>query len=270
MTFAALPSASSSVRRLRIGLGTFIAIEAHAATADAALAALESAFAAVAAVEAAMHPQRSGSTLARVNAAPPGVRIGIDAGTHRLLRLARRLNALTCGVFDPCVPCKPGCLADIELGPVGSGDDAPLAPWVVCRAPLALDFGGIAKGHAIDCAVEALVAGGCSAGLVNAGGDVRLFGARRETLLLRGAHGQCRPLTLADTALAVSDVDAAQHPCEHRGYYVRGTGSGARRRYAAVVAPTAVIADALTKCLLLCAEPVARRALAEFGARCAA
>ena len=60
-----------------------------------------------------------------------------------------------------------------------------------------------------------------------------------------------------------------ERPREHRGYYVRGTRPTGRRRYAAVLAPTAVVADALTKCLLLCPEPTAQRALAAFGAHSA-
>ncbi len=39
-----------------------------------------------------------------------------------------------------------------------------------------LDLGGIAKGYAIDKAVEALEAAGATAGLVNVGGDIRCFG----------------------------------------------------------------------------------------------
>jgi len=253
----------ATAQRLRIGLGTYIAIDAWADTGVQAVAAIESAFAAVAAVDASMHPERAGSTLARINAASPGTRIDVDAGTHHLLELSRRLHALTHGVFDPCLPARPGSLANLELSA------APDSPWVICRAPLALDFGGLAKGYAVDRAVEALRERGCHAGLVNAGGDVRLFGERRETVFVRRADGRGRPLALADTALAVSDLDARERPREHRGYYVRGARPTGRRRYAAVLAPTAVLADALTKCLLLCPQAQAQRALAAFGAHSA-
>ena len=258
------PVPTAAAQRLRIGLGTYIAIDAWADTAAQAVAAIESAFAAIAAVDACMHPERAGSTLARINAASPGRRLDIDAGTHQLLELSRRLHALTHGVFDPCLPARPGSLADLEL----SG--APDSAWVICRKALALDFGGLAKGYAVDQAVEALRERGCRAGMVNAGGDVRLFGERRETLFVRRADGRGRPLALADTALAVSDRDACERPREHRGYYVRGRRPAGGRRYAAVLAPTAVVADALTKCLLLCPEAAAQRALAAFDARSAA
>jgi thiamine biosynthesis lipoprotein len=42
---------------------------------------------------------------------------------------------------------------------------------------VAIDLGGIAKGYAVDRAVEVLKQGGLSAGLVNAGGDIRGFGS---------------------------------------------------------------------------------------------
>ena len=257
------PTPGLRLRRLRIALGTWVAIEAVAESEATAAGAIEAAFAAVSEVERRMHPEREGSDIARINSAPLRVQTPIHASTWEVLRLAQRLNTLTGGVFDPCLPLRPGCLTDLELS-----DPCPdSAPWGVCRAPLALDLGGIAKGYAIDCAIAALRAGGCHAGVVNAGGDLRLFGARPETLLLRqGDHGY-QPLVVQNAALAVSDLDEPRRPPGHRGYYVRTGAMAAWRRYAAVLAPDATIADALTKCVLLCSDERARRIAAEWGAR---
>jgi len=41
---------------------------------------------------------------------------------------------------------------------------------------MGLDLGAIAKGYAVDCAVDGLRAAGIEAGMVNAGGDLRVFG----------------------------------------------------------------------------------------------
>jgi thiamine biosynthesis lipoprotein ApbE len=101
---------------------------------------------------------------------------------------------------------------------------------------------------------------------VNAGGDLRLFGARRETILLR-YRDRYQPLVLQNAALAVSDLDESRRPPGHRGYYVRTGAAGTSRRYAAVQAPDAMTADALTKCVLLCSEASARRTVAELGGR---
>src|ERR1700730_1949323 len=257
------PASGGSLRRLRVAMGTWVAIEATAESEATAVCAIEAAFAAVAQVERRMHPEREGSDIARINSAPLRVQTPIHASTWEVLRLAQRLNELTRGVFDPCLPLRRGCLTDLGLS-----DPSPESePWGVCRAPLALDLGGIAKGYAIDCAIAALRAGGCHAGAVNAGGDLRLFGARRETILLRyGDHGY-QPLVLQNAALAVSDLDESRRPPGHRGYYVRTGAAAASRRYAAVLAPEAMIADALTKCVLLCSEERASRTVAEWGAR---
>lgn len=276
---AASPLSRMPSRRLRVALGTWVAIEAGTAGAmgtsgkkAAAIetieqAAIEAAYAAIRDVEQRMHPNREGSDLAHINSAPLHTPIEIHPETWRLLQLARRLYDVTGGVFDPCLPSRPGRLRDVELG---------AGRMLVCRAPVELDLGGIAKGYAIDRAVEALREFGCSAGLVNAGGDLRVFGKRAQTVLLRRSGGTAggsnsasatyTQLQLRDAALAVSDLDAADRPPEHQGYYNR-SGRPPVRRYAAVTASTAAAADALTKCVLLCSDECVARVLRELEAQ---
>ena len=247
-------------------LGTFVAIEATHACESKALEAVETAFSAVLEVDRRMHPRGPQSDLARINATPAGTRTRVHAATAQLLKLAHRLASLTNGVFDPCLPRCPGRLADIELI-----EDADETHHVVCRAKVALDFGGFAKGHAVDRAIAVLRALGCDAALVNAGGDLRLFGAHPAPVLLRQPDGGHRSLSLNDTALAVSDSDARQRPPEHQGYYNRTAGTtgvdAPLNRFAAVAAPEASIADALVKCVMLCPQADADAALNAFGAR---
>jgi thiamine biosynthesis lipoprotein len=253
---------------MRMSMGTWVAIEATAESETVAAKALEAAFAAFAAIEQRMHPTRAGSDVARINAAALGARTPIHASTARVLSLALTLNRLTDGVFDPCLPTERGRVTDLELGDSSDG-----APWVIAHAPLALDLGGIAKGYAVDCAVEALREAGCVAGGVNAGGDLRLFGTRPETVLVRRADRSLWPLVLENAALAVSDLDEPRRPPEHRGFYVRSgapiprDADAAVERHAAVLAADAMSADALTKCVLLCRKETARRALAALGGR---
>jgi FAD:protein FMN transferase len=264
-TPAAESTPGHAVRRLRVALGTWIALEATAASESAALTAIEGAYAAVAEIAWRLHPLREGSDLARINTAPPGTRVPIHATSARVLRLALQIYALTDGVFDPCLPILPGRFGNLELSGCSAG-----SPWALCHSPLALDLGGIAKGYAVDCAIEALLTAGCAAGFVNAGGDLRLFGAQRETILLRHTEGACEPLSLENTALAVSDADSRRRPAEHRGYYLRRIAGGAARRFAAVLAPTAAVADALTKCVLLDPGASTVRALQALSGREAA
>ena len=280
-------STNRSPRRLRIALGTWVAIEPRVthtggAGEQAALeqAAVKAAYAAIGAIEQTMHPTRPGSDLSRINSAPLNTPIQVQSDIWHLLQLAQRLHCLTNGVFDPCLPEQPGRLADVELR-----SDSML----VCRAHVAIDLGGIAKGHAIDRAIEALSEHGCSGGLVNAGGDLRVFGDHAETILLRQSQSSLssigartptsapssvtgdpqaifyHPLQLQNAAIAVSDLDATDRPIEHQGYY-NHTGHEPVRRFAAVIAKQAAIADALTKCVLLCNPELASRVLREFDA----
>lgn len=246
-------------------------------------AAIERAFEAIEHVNRLMHPWSEGSDLARISRAPLYSPVKVHASIGQLLNLAKRIHALTEGVFDPCTPAQPGRLGDVEV----SDDETE----VVCHAPVLLDFGGFAKGYAVDCAIEALVAGGCTAGLVNAGGDMRVFGHRDEPVFVRGPAGELTAIELVDAALAVSDTICRQRPPEHQGYYVRGGASahnrgpgahGSSRRepteastavpapfaatYAAVIADKAAIADALAKCVLLCTPAVTAHALRVLGA----
>jgi FAD:protein FMN transferase len=261
-----LNSSVGTVKRLRISLGTFIAIEATGSSASAAVAAIEAAFAAITGVHRRMHPQAPDSDLARINNSPLDTPVTVHSSICDLLNLARRLHTLTDGVFDPCLPTRSGRLQDIEV----SNDR------VLCHAPVALDFGGFAKGHAVDRAIEVLRSHGCIDGLVNAGGDLRVFGPRTEPTFLRGPAGELTNVMLSDAALAVSDANSQSRPAEHRGYYVRARALGDDGDhanadlpvidFAAVIAREAVIADALAKCVLLCRKATAERALREFGA----
>ena len=252
----------STVKRLRISLGTLVAVEATSTSAGAAEAAVEAAFAVVTQLSQRLHPHSAESDLARINNAPPQTCVPVHSTTCDLLNLAQRLNTLTHGVFDPCLPARAGRLQDIE---VSNGQ-------LCCHAPVALDFGGFAKGYAVDCAIEALMSHGCTAGLVNAGGDLRVFGTRTESLYLRGPAGGLTPIELSNAALAVSDADSRDRPVEHQGYYIRGLATATRGghpvspRYAAVIAKEAVVADALTKCVLLCPGPTASQVLKAYGA----
>jgi thiamine biosynthesis lipoprotein len=244
-------------------MGTLVAIEASAATEQAALAGIEGAYARILEIAARLHPSRAGSELDRIQGAPLRTPVAIHRTTWEVLQLAHSVYDLSGGVFDPCLPSRPGRLCDLRISAPGTGP-----PWALCLAPLALDLGGIAKGYAVDLAVEALRAAGCASGLVNAGGDLRVYG-RSEDVLLRNAEGECLPRRLKDEALAVSDLDiaAGRRPVEHQGYYRRSGAVGPVRRYAAVAASRAAVADALTKCVLLAEERCAARALRAFHAR---
>jgi len=233
---------SAPIRRMRPLLGTFVTISCVNPDAAGAERALETAYSSVAVVDARMHPTRAGSDLVRIREASPGCGVPVDPWTWEVLALSKRLHDLSGGVFDPCLP-RAGRLADVEL---------PEPTVVVARSRVVIDLGGIAKGFAVDRAIDALVESGCSSGEVNAGGDLRVFGEPRS-IWIRTRDG-ASPITLQDRACAVSDRSQHARPSEHRGYYRRDGGSDVGLtdgRAAVVLAPTAALADGLTKCVLL-------------------
>jgi thiamine biosynthesis lipoprotein len=243
---------------MRLALGTWVVVEAQGPDVATALA---RAFRAIGEVDERLHPDRGGSDLERLRKAAPGEATLIHEDTFRVLQFAQRLFALSGGVFDPCLPEGRGRLDDLELGYTPDGRH-----WARCRARLVLDCGGLAKGYAIDRAVAALAAGGCESGLVNAGGDLRVFGPLPQTVLVRRADGGCEPYELRDAALAVSEQDSQRAPLGHRGYYRRDAGRFPARRFAAVRAADAMTADALTKCALLCARGRTEAIMRALGA----
>jgi len=255
-------SLSHTVSRLRVAFGTFVAVEADAPDESSAERAIGAAFAALSTVERLMHPTRAGSDLARLALCELGEGVRLDPWTYELLELCVRLHGSSGGRFDPCLPCGAGRLPDLDLAE---------APFARVRAPLRIDLGGIAKGLAVDRAVEAMRVAGCNGGLVNAGGDLAVFGARAHRIVCRTARGDA-VVELRDAALATSEVGHARtrasRPPEHRGHYHGVDGTRAARGGAVtVIAPNAALADGLTKCLLFATAAERGRLLRLFDAR---
>jgi thiamine biosynthesis lipoprotein len=196
-----------------------------------------------------MHPTRAGSDLARLNAGRAGERITVHPWTSATLQLCRKLHELSGGLFDPALPGM-GSITDV----------LPVDPTSVrLTRATRLDLGGIAKGYAVDRAIQCMKAEGAHAGLVNAGGDLRVYGAQPWPIRLRLAERIGSPLALCNAALAVSDPAAFASPPEHQGYYARATGLAATALpCVAVRARSAALADGMTKVLML--APAAQRA----------
>jgi thiamine biosynthesis lipoprotein len=225
-------------RRARPLLGTFVEISCRG-EASRCLLAIEAAFGAIARVHALMSPHEKESDLTRMNERSHLEPVAIDAGTAYVLEAALALHRESGGAFD------------VAAGSQGTSDDIRLLAGNRVRyaRPLRVDLGGIAKGYAVDRAIAELAAHGIAQATVNAGGDLRVLGADAELIHLRdpGAPARLHPaLTLASGAVATS-----------AGYFSRAvvdpaTGSPSDERdSASVVAPTAMLADALAKVVLL-------------------
>ncbi|MGE0764632.1 MAG: FAD:protein FMN transferase [Bdellovibrionales bacterium] len=113
-----------------------------------------------------------------------------------------------------------------------------------------LDLGGIAKGYAVDQAVDFLKAAGVKQGLVNAGGDLRAFGPRLQKIPIASPLSP-QPLAeieLIEGALATSltKPQSLQNASRER-FASRGISTSANETLISVVAPTCALADGLTK-----------------------
>jgi thiamine biosynthesis lipoprotein len=237
-------------------MGTFIAVEATSYDDAAAGAAIDAAFGAMQRVDRAMHPTRPDSDLSRIGGTGIGQEIDVDPWTCEVLSIARAMHAGSGGMFDPCLATAPGRMADLDIQ----------GACVASRARVEIDLGGIAKGFAVDVAIDELRRQGCDAGLVNAGGDLRVFGAVSRNIDLWTPHGSCE-VELLDAALAASGPRSADSPPEHRGFYEGDSGKVVEGRHVAVVAPSAAVADALCKCAMLCEPAILAKLLARHGAR---
>jgi len=247
--------AVTSARRLRPLMGTLCAIEAEGPS-EAVHHGIAAAFAAMTHVDLCMHPTRGSSDLARLNGSVDA-RVNIDPATWEVLTLAHQLHRRSDGVFDPCLPDRSGRMSDVELLPDFTA---------MCHAPVAIDLGGIAKGYAVDRAITALQLAGCRSGVVNAGGDVRVFGELSQQMTIRLQNRQHLNITLNNVALAVSEIDAPDRPLEHRGYYSRQANMKSTCNHVAILAEQAAVADALTKCAIFCSS-TSNALLDTFNAR---
>lgn len=230
--------------RAQVWLGTLV--EVALPRNEATDARFDAAFAEIARVQRLMHPDAPGSDPRRIARLAHRRAVRVDRRTFEVLRLALALWRDSAGTFDPSLPARGGAdLGALQLDARGRN--------VRTRAPLRLDLGGIAKGHAVDLALDALRAQGCRRAIVNAGGDLRCLGAADwHAVRVRLPNDPDR----APALLEVRNVAVATSADTHRR---PGTGlrDGRRRRARAhdgsvtVVAPTCALADALTKIVAL-------------------
>jgi thiamine biosynthesis lipoprotein len=268
-------------RRARPALGTFVEIAATGASPFDRDRAIAAGFAAVTRVHALMSFHERGSDLSRLNRARAECDIAVDPWTWQVLATAHELHEVSGGVFDIAVapalqaagllPAIDGRRGE-EMASAGRDPAFALpAPGRVriMRRGAALDLGGIAKGFAVDRAVDAMKRNGITAGVVNAGGDLADFGAAPQTVHLRDPRDPGRIMAVIEVAneavassggridpfgAATVTTSAIVDPA-HRALLPAGCGATVR-------APSCMIADALTKVVMIAGEragPVLRR-----------
>lgn len=255
------------VRRARPALGTFVEITAQGDNEAKLHSAIDRAFNAIARVERQMSFHHSASDISRINREAFQRKVTVDPWTWRVLRSAQKLSDETAGIFDVTVARK---LMQWEYLPrryrnVSEGNWCDIVLEKNCtvrfRRRVIVDLGGIAKGFAVDRAVETLKCAGVPSGVVNAGGDLRVFGWKSELVHLRHPAEPMRPagaISLRERALATSGIYFTQ---KRRGRAVISSLLDGRTRRCSrklisvsVAAPVCMIADALTKIVFVLGE----------------
>jgi thiamine biosynthesis lipoprotein len=192
--------------------------------------------------------------------------VRVHPWTWQVLRFAQTVADRSNGIFDVSVGgelVRMGYLPRLSKVPANlrsTWRDIELLPNHLVRfaRPLGVDLGGIAKGFAVDRAVARLRACAVDACLVNAGGDLRVFGAIPRRIHLRDPTSPGALIPFADIVSGALATSAAYFSRSvWRGRAVSPVIDGLRRRptitffSASVAAPTCMLADALTKLVLL-------------------
>jgi thiamine biosynthesis lipoprotein len=272
-----------NIRRARPLLGTFVEIEASGACKADLNAGIDAAFDAVAKVHRLMSFHEPDSDVSRLNQFASRHPVGVDPWTYEVLQIAIDLHFRSKGVFDITIAPVLQALGLLPESGEGSRAVPPartahqvelLGDKMVrfARAGIRIDLGGIAKGFAVDRALDALRSCGIANGLVNAGGDLAAFGPNPQTVSIRNPVDpqsfmcgiRIRNEALASSARrfdpfrsdettnsAIIDPITSKPACSIDGTTVR--------------APSCVIADALTKVVMI-AGTSATDLLEHYGA----
>src|SRR6516164_475644 len=190
-----MATASAKRRRARPLLGTFVEIEASGAERSEIDAAIDAAFSAVAHVHRLMSFHEADSDVSRLNREALARPIAVHAWTFRVLEAAVELHRRSDGVFDIAIAPhleSMGLLPRLDAAQVATEPQSPDAIELTASqrvrfaSPgLRIDLGGIAKGFAVDRALEAMRQFSISGAMINAGGDLAVFGDEPETVHIR-------------------------------------------------------------------------------------
>jgi FAD:protein FMN transferase len=274
-------SALKLIRRARPLLGSVVDIGIGAeASGDSLHSTVDSAFAVIERVQALMSYHDPNSELSRLNRDAAARWQTVEPHTYRVIEAALRFASLSDGAFDPTV--APRLEAWGYLPAIDSPVDA-AATWrdveisrgerVRFSRPLRLDLGGIAKGYAVDLAVENLISLGIEHIIVNAGGDLRVAGPIPQHIELRHPANPSRiahRVTLQNQALATSAAYFSRKVVRERAVSAlvdaRGGDAYLGERSISIQARECMTADALTKVVMFAERATAQSVLLECNA----
>lgn len=242
----------NSVRRMRPLLGTYV--EVYAIGEHIKLeAAIAYAFDAISQIQQLLSFHEITSDLSKLNMAETGVYVKLHPMSIRVLQLAKAITRASGGLFNCTVG---GALVAKGILPThsnqdylltGCADDIQIIRNKAKRnRPVLITLDGIAKGYAVDCAIRALKQHGCSAGLVNAGGDLRVFGDLTVPVYQRTLNDEQVLLGHLQNAAIASSCVRNTHNADFPAWIVAQNNTPKTGVYS-VIAHSAWRADALAK-----------------------
>lgn len=264
----------SRIKRAQPLLGTFVEIAADGAGPDALQYAIDRAFSAVAQVHRLMSFHDPQSDVTRLNRQAFRRAVSVHSWTYQVLEAARDFSRHSSGIFD--ITIAP-VLQQRGLLPGEINGRKPSAKWTNVtdavellgdqrvryhHPDVSIDLGGIAKGFAVDRALDILREHELRHGLVNAGGDLAAFGTIPELVHIRDPIDARRSLCqieIRNAALASSGRIIDPLGFSNAGECAVVDPDGGRSVFAGatVRAPTCMVADALTKVVMVAGQGAA-------------
>jgi len=245
-------------------LGTYVEISIdHQECAQA----IDNAFAAIEQVQGLMSFHDPLSELNTINQRAHYEPIAIHPWTAQIIIIAQEIYEQTNGLFNcgighrlvaaGLLPCHID-LSAYEFG--GIEDIGFLEPQIIISSkPVCLDLGGIAKGFAVDKAVEVLKSNGITSASVNAGGDLRVFGSLPKPVQIRDPKNPNHLIdigSIQNGAIATSSLYFAKRD-RRPSYIINPITNDESKLHVnfsesySIIANECVYADALTKVLAL-------------------
>ncbi len=182
-------------RRSQLLMGTLVEIKVVTDHQEKADRALEAALGEIKRIEELMSRSRPESEIWKINHSA-GRPAAISRELASLLEDARKIGESSAGAFDVSigalsllwgfeegnrsVPPTPSELAQASRQVDYRKIELLSGPQVVIPPRMRLDLGAIAKGYAVDCAINTLQSYGLTGALVDAGGDIRVIGRRAD------------------------------------------------------------------------------------------
>ena len=219
---------------------------------------------------------RRDSLISFINANAHERSVRVDADTFAVLDAAERVRIESRGLFDVTVGAamarwgfRGSSDAEAERSPSGGRSEASdtaasgleldevFRTVRITRPGVSIDLGGIAKGYAIDAALRTLREHGVTIALIHGGTScVGAIGAPPDEDGWRVAIGGDGPVvSLRDRCMAVSSPSGrmVDGPDGESGHIIdpRTHAPAACARVAAVIGPSAMLADAWTKPVLI-------------------